>query len=55
MARRKSTKVQPKEQQVPFWLQVAVSLWMIGALVWFFSDPKIQQWLTVMLADLLGR
>jgi len=55
MARRKRATVQPREQQVPLWLQVAVSLWMLGVLLWFFADHKIQQWLAMMLADLLGR
>jgi len=55
MARRKRVTVQPREQQVPLWLQVAVSLWMLGVLLWFFADHKIQQWLAMMLADLLGR
>ncbi|MFN4179562.1 MAG: hypothetical protein ACK4I8_04565 [Armatimonadota bacterium] len=55
MARRKRAEVEPREQRVPLWLQVTISLWMLGVLVWFFTDHKIQQWLTMMLADLLGR
>ncbi|MEZ8221614.1 hypothetical protein GG496_001784 [Candidatus Fervidibacteria bacterium JGI MDM2 JNZ-1-D12] len=47
-------KSQTKEKQVPLWLQVAISLWMLGILVWFFVDPKIQRWLAMMLADLFG-
>jgi hypothetical protein len=27
---------------------------MVGVLVWFFTDPKIQRWLTDMVAGLLG-
>jgi hypothetical protein len=55
MARQKRVKVEPKEQQVPIWLQAVISLWMLGILVWFFTDHKIQQWLAMMMADLLGR
>jgi hypothetical protein len=28
---------------------------MVGVLIWFFTDFKIQQWLVMMLADLLRR
>ncbi|MCS7187335.1 MAG: hypothetical protein N3B10_09700 [Armatimonadetes bacterium] len=55
MAKRKRKTVQPKEQQMPLWFQAMISLWMLGTLIWFFADQKIQQWLTMMLADLLGR
>jgi len=55
MAWGRKEAVQPKKPQIKFWLQVLVSLWMVGVLIWFFTDHKIQQWLSIMLADLLGR
>ncbi|MCS7264388.1 MAG: hypothetical protein NZ805_06110 [Armatimonadetes bacterium] len=60
MARRRKVIIQPKEQQVkepkvPLWLQIFISLWMIGVLIGFFSDYKIQQWLAMMFADLFGQ
>ncbi|MGQ9461591.1 MAG: hypothetical protein ACUVTP_00735 [Candidatus Fervidibacter sp.] len=43
------------ELKMPLWVQVVVAVWMVGILIWFFSDFKIQQWLEMMLADLFGR
>lgn len=40
-------------QSVPLWAQIVAVLWMVGVLLWFFTDPKIQHWLAMMFADLL--
>lgn len=44
-----------KVSSLPLWAQVIAALWMVGVLIWFFADPKIQSWLTMLFADLLGR
>ncbi|MFA0744994.1 MAG: hypothetical protein LASZOEIN_001797 [Candidatus Fervidibacter sp.] len=53
MARRRKALAQPETQGLPLWAQIAVVLWMVGTLVWFFSDHKIQQWLAAMISDLI--
>ncbi|GBC98761.1 hypothetical protein HRbin17_01275 [bacterium HR17] len=45
---------QGRQPCVPLWAQLVAALWMVGVLVWFFTDPKIQRWLTDMVAGLLG-
>ncbi|MCS7191616.1 MAG: hypothetical protein NZ937_01355 [Armatimonadetes bacterium] len=60
MARRKKSITQlkephVKESQEPLWLQIVVSLWIVGVLIWFFSDYKIQEWLAMIFADLFGQ
>ncbi len=55
MARQKKPIAAVEQGYLPFWVQVLLALWMVGVLVWFFADPKVQGWLTMMLADLLGR
>jgi len=52
MARRRKPLAQQETQGLPLWAQIAVVLWMLGVLVWFFSDYKIQQWLAVVISDL---
>jgi hypothetical protein len=53
MARRRKASAQQETQGLPLWAQIAVVLWMVGTLVWFFSDHKIQQWLAAMISDLI--
>jgi hypothetical protein len=55
MARRPKEAPQQREQSLSPWVQGLAIAWMIGTLVWFFTDFKIQQWLVMMLADLLRR
>ncbi|MCS3920580.1 hypothetical protein Q2T83_08980 [Fervidibacter sacchari] len=52
MARRRKPLAQQERHGLPLWAQVVIVLWMIGALIWFFSDHKIQQWLAAMISDL---
>lgn len=53
MARRPKETPQQSEQSLPLWVQGLAIVWMIGVLIWFFTDFKIQQWLAMMLVDLL--
>lgn len=53
MAQQEKLSVHQRNRRFPFWAQIIVAFWMIGVLVWFFSDPKIQHWLAAMLSDLM--
>jgi hypothetical protein len=55
MARRPKEAPQQGRQSLPLWVQGLAVAWMVGVLLWFFTDFKIQQWLAMMLADLLRR
>jgi len=55
MARRPKEAPKQREQSLSPWVQGLAIAWMIGTLVWFFTDFKIQQWLVMMIADLLRR
>jgi hypothetical protein len=55
MARRPKEAPQRGGQSLPLWVQGLAVAWMVGVLLWFFTDFKIQQWLAMMLADLLRR
>lgn len=55
MAGRPKEAPQQSKQSLSPWVQGLAIAWMIGTLIWFFTDFKIQQWLAMMLADLLRR
>ena len=52
MARRRRPLTQQERHGLSLWAQIAIVLWMLGVLVWFLSDYKIQQWLAAMVSDL---
>lgn len=59
MARRRKPTREETKPVLPEWVKWTLEglavIWMLGVLVWFFSDTKIRAWLSVMVADLLSR
>ncbi len=51
----KRSKQLTEPPSLPLWVQIVAVLWMVGVLLWFFTDPKIQRWLATMLAEILGQ
>lgn len=46
-------KVRHRSGPFSRWVKLLGTVWMIGVLLWFFFDPKIQAWWAQIILGLL--